>query len=335
MKRVAILMFGQPRFFKLTAPLIKEEFKLLNTKVDFFGHFWEQTGFIPGDKEESSDLPNTEFFTKLKIEDYTDLKKACESINYFYNNLVANNIKLPIEDNNYLLYRFGQHYSVRECYKLIKKYENKHKFKYDIIIKTRTDLVFRTHHSYSSVKEYYELKNKYYFDQITTNSIKCNALRLLDLSNKINNTGEEVTNTKIHEYSNGKIILNNKSPAINYKETYNIRLCLNDWMLVAGRNAADFYYGCYFENFYITFAKDLIKTTTYKKFISSSEHSLQGQFLLNYNISAKTLPARRDVRLLHKNKIKNDVVHDGKILCDENTTLPILLDDIKHHFRKK
>ena len=47
MRRIAILMFGQPRFFKLTASFIRDEFKLQDTKVDFFGHFWSQTGFIP------------------------------------------------------------------------------------------------------------------------------------------------------------------------------------------------------------------------------------------------------------------------------------------------
>ena len=349
MRRIAILMFGQPRFFKLTASFIRDEFKLQDTKVDFFGHFWSQTGFIPGDNEQNNDLPNTEFFTKIKIEDYTKLKKFCESINFFYNKIITNNKKLPIEDDDYLLYRFGQHYSVRECYNLIKKFEKKNNFQYDAIIKTRTDLVFRTYHSYDGCREYHgphhpqhgkhreynELKNNYYFDNLTTNTIKCNALRLLDLTNKINDTSGDVTSTKVYEYSNKKIKLANEKKAVEYKESYNIRLCLNDWMLVAGRNAADIYYGRFFENFYITFAKDLVKTTTYRKFISSSEHSLQGQFLLNYNLDAKLLPARRDVRILHEEKIKDDVSRAGKILCNENTSTEQLLENIKHHFRKK
>ena len=330
-------MFGQPRFFKLTASFIRDEFNLQDTKVDFFGHFWSQTGFIPGGNEHNSDLPNTEFFTKIKIEDYTELNKFCECINYFYNKIITNNKNLPIEDDDYLLYRFGQHYSVRECYNLIKKFEKKNNFQYDAIIKIRTDLVFRTYHSYNDFEEYYKLKNEYYFDNLTTNTIKCNALRLLDLTNKINNTSEDVTSTKVYEYSNKKIQLANekKIAAVEYKENYNIRLCLNDWMLVAGRNAADIFYGRFFENFYITFAKDLVKTTTYRKFISSSEHSLQGQFLLNYNLKARLLPMRRDVRILHEEKIKEDVSTDGKILCNENTSTKQLLKKIKHHFRKK
>ena len=45
--RIAVLLYGQPRFFNLTYKRIKEEYNLPGVHFDFFIHFWEKVGFSP------------------------------------------------------------------------------------------------------------------------------------------------------------------------------------------------------------------------------------------------------------------------------------------------
>ena len=94
-----------------------------------------------------------------------------------------------------------------------------------------------------------------------------------------------------------------------------MRLCHNDWTLIASREAADVYFGRWFENFHYALAKDFLQNKNkMRKCITNSEHSMQGQILLNNDIQAVCLRNRRDVRLLNKKEIKRDVDITGKIL---------------------
>lgn len=358
-------MFGQPRFFNQTWPLIKKEFEFSNYEhnVEYFAHFWDKVGYVPlgeennYNKEVINIATNEHKFRKFIIESYSgtrqtynnkklltnktnnsSLDKLCNTL-YEYYKLINFPIEGCIETQRY---RFGQHYSIQQAYNLIKQYEQDYSneigknFEYDIIIKIRTDLLYRPECSFKNTELYYKYKNDYYTNNIDTNTIKCNALRFLDLTNKMTDPAGKPITTQLSNYKNKKYRELKTKEIHNHTENYPIRLCLNDWSLIAGRNAADIYFNKWFENFHLTVSKDIKLTETRKKLISGSEHSLQGQFLLNYtNLQAELNHMRRDVRLLHKNQIKTDVDTNGKLLIDEETTTEELKEMVAYHYRRK
>jgi len=330
--RIAVLFFGQPRFLDITKELIKEEFDLPGHTVDYFAHFWDNLGYVPCGEEEPVDkswvedtfhdsFPNAK---DILVENYIDsgLDEFCQYVNYFGS---LHNRPIPFKSHDILplYYKFGQHWSMKKCYQLIKGYEQSHNFEYDIIIKARTDIVYKAPECYSSEEEYFDTKQRYYFNfEGDSPSILCGALRYLDLSKKINNipnaTGHNQT---FHKFYNNKYQIHSDVDAwLPYVDDYNIRLAFNDWFLIANRQGADVMYNNWFENYFLTVSKDIRNNSKKRFFISQSDHSLQGQFLLNYNLQAERVYKRRDIRLLNKEQIKKDVVLDEKILATPNQT---------------
>lgn len=341
--KVAVLLFGQPRFFDITWSLIKEEFdfSLYNVEVDYYFHFWDSVGYTPDSNEETLDytnILNKEFpNASVQIDDYSELDTTCSIISKFYNEIINNVGVQGSECLSELRYRFGQHLSINKAYKNIVAYEDKNNFKYDLIIKTRTDLIYRSPECYRTQEDYNTVKEGYYFKKplevirtrphgdFTDNYIKCNALRLIDLYPKIHLNGDVIETGVDGFYNNKHFSSLNRTIWQEYPTNeYYTRLAFNDWFLIASRGAAAIYFSKYFENFYLTIAKDVTfnPNSKRKNCICNSEHCLQGQFLLNYNIFA-TRPLgdiRRDVRLLHKDEIKPDVHSKDKILCKPGKT---------------
>ena len=134
--KIAILLFGQPRFFDLTKDLIKQEFDLPGHDVHYFAHFWDHLGYVPHGEEESYDTPALydniyESLPEVKsilIQSYdqedscSNLKDVCEHMLYFTHKLHSR--KIPCGKNiNNLYYKFGQHWSMKRCFDRIQKYE--------------------------------------------------------------------------------------------------------------------------------------------------------------------------------------------------------------------
>jgi len=118
----------------------------------------------------------------------------------------------------------------------------------------------------------------------------------------------------IHTFTKEEIRLSeNKSSWIKYVDNYQTRPAFNDWTLIANRAAAEFMYGCWYDNYFITLIKDIVNTKNNKSLISQSEHSLQGQFLLNYNIKAERSLPRRDIRVIDPSVTKQDFDTKGTI----------------------
>jgi hypothetical protein len=346
--KVAVMLFGQPRFFKeITHSFIREEFNLPGHDVHFYSHFWDKIGYIPYGEEDSYDkeilyqlwvdkFSFDENFKSLKIEDYTYLDKICNHMTFFATQLHKR--PLPIGKNlQQLRYKFGQHYSMNQCYKKIKQYEDKKKFKYDLIIKTRTDIVYRPEKTYETKEDYLKDKEDYYFNDISceaesTPTIKAVALRLLDLTAKINKQSDRGYTQVLNSFYKHKFKLLKDPNAgwLDYVENYTIRLALNDWTLICNRSAADYMFDKWFENYFVTFSKDIINNNTSSSFISMSDHSLQGQMLLNYPILAKRIYDRRDVRLLHPTFIKEETDHAGKLF----STCPKALEGDLYKYKK-
>ena len=175
--KIAILLFGQPRFFSITKDLIRDEFDLPGHEVHFFAHFWNKIGYVPeGDEEEydkeklyveiRESLPNSVLTPKptsknISIQDYTALNEFTNYVSYFATKVHGR--KLPIGKNKtYLRYKFGQHWSMRTCFNKIRMYEKQNNFKYDIIIKVRTDIIYKSIKMYPSKEDYYNDKLDYY-----------------------------------------------------------------------------------------------------------------------------------------------------------------------------
>ena len=274
----------------------------------------------------------------MQLDNYTELDETSQIISNFYNKIIPRvGIQGP-EQLDELRYRFGQHVSINKAYKNIVNCENKNNFKYDLIIKTRSDLVYRLPDCYKDQETYNNIKKDYYFKkplevirsrppgEFSEKYIKCNALRIIDLYPKIHLNGE-VLETGVDGFYNNKFFPVCKHTNIwqDYPSNeYYTRLAFNDWTLIASRDAADIYFNKYFENLYFTIAKDIKynPSVNRKNCISSSEHCLQGQFLLNNNIFAvRPLgDLRRDVRLLNSYEIKQDVNPKDKILCKPGKT---------------
>ena len=341
--KIAILLFGQPRFLDMTINLIKEEFDLPDHEVHYFFHFWDKIGYVPLGKEigynkdELSEkihdtLPDVKSGT---IQDYTELdEKLQHIINYrkFYTR------RLPISHEvERLRYPFGQHWSSRKAFESIRKHEERNNFKYDIVIKARTDIVYRPKETYRSPEEYYKDKNKFYTHiNLNRPSIKCTALRIIDVTEKrIDNSKSEFHQTLLMFYKNqfrfsknwegsiderhrvmpDKADIGQECGWMKYVENYNLRLAFNDWTLIANRAGAEIMFWNWFENYFITLSKDIKNNKTTGFFITQSEHSMQGQFLLNYDLAAERISPRRDVRVLHPEIIKKGVETSGKILA--------------------
>lgn len=325
--KVAVLLFGQSRFIDITLPLIKQEFTFNNVDVDYFVHFWDNIGYTPLGEEEKINPDTVQLlkqeFKNVKITDYTNLDIACDKIKAFYTDIVRR--ETPIQNSRQnLRYTFGQHYSIRTAYNMLRSYEKKHNIEYDLVIKTRSDIIYRIPECYENIDDYNNTKYDYYFNNKDYNEsfIKCTALRFLNLSKKAYDSTQSVYNKPIYSfYKNKYKELVTRDWWEPYVEEYYVRLCHNDWTLISSRAAASVYFGRWFENFHYTLAKDLLHNPNkMKKCITNSEHSIQGQMLLNNDIQAVCINNRRDVRLLNKHEIKEDVETSGKILVKPGVT---------------
>ena len=173
--RIAVLFFGQPRFLDLTAPFIAKYFNqicnqhtrrlynILTTtnksfvdyRLDYFAHFWKNINYSPKTPEEDINVDKVssilkEHFNILDenycIEDYSVLEKFGNDLNTFHNFLggIFNNKKHRRDvhfDGLKGLYGTGQYYSFGEVYNLMEAYESRNSFKYDVVIRVRTDYI--------------------------------------------------------------------------------------------------------------------------------------------------------------------------------------------------
>jgi len=341
--KIAILMFGQPRFLEYTINLIKDEFNLPGHEVHYFAHFWDKIGYLPCGDEESYNiekmykliktqlpeaiLPVQPIEKNIVISSYNNLDKTTKDLLKY---IMLFNRRLPItihESVEQLRYKFGQHWSMRECFKRIQAYEKQNNFQYDVVIKVRTDIVYKLKETYNTTEEYYKAKEKMYTDIcLDIPLIKCTALRYVDLTEKRRDKAKDGYNQAFYYFHNkhfriDKALQTNHNCKeevgwIKHTEDYNKRLAFNDWTLIANRKAAQIMFGEWFENYFLTLSKDILNNKTTDWFISQSDHSLQGQLLLNYNIAAQRISPRRDARLLHPSIIKDRVTTAGKIKAE-------------------
>jgi hypothetical protein len=330
--KIGILFFGQPRFFDLTKEFIKNEFTFQDHTTDYFAHVWDQIGYTPKGVEHdtSSDVNDilSNFFQAkdYKIDDYTTINKITNSFKTIFSILkTETNHNLPVSDEDTeLRYKFSQHYSLEQAFIMLKKYEIKNNIKYDLVIKVRTDIVYNIPSLFPTFDEYTKYKNEAYFDiSFTEPAVKCNGLRII----KLDDTDPENlkwTAQSIHSCNNKHIqLLQKQDIALPFEFTWKYRLAFNDWCLVANRLAADIMFSGWFTSFIHALGWDIDTTNIAQcreyiqhkpKFISNSEHALQGFMVYKNNINISRIqPQRRDCRLLKADELKKGVTMDGKI----------------------
>tara|TARA_R110000824_G_scaffold182389_2_gene363234 strand:- start:3603 stop:4700 length:1098 start_codon:yes stop_codon:yes gene_type:complete len=357
--KIAILCFGQPRFLDLTHEFIKQEFDLPGHTVDYFFHVWEDIGYIPEDSlsQNYDKIPDLHSIIKSfspkmwRIEQYNSthidgmeisgdryirnnkdsLRTLCKAWETF-NNFVTYNRDTPVPNAKRLEYFFGQHYSMQKCFSLIEEYERMTREKYDIVIKIRTDVVYRTPNLFKSQEVYNMHKIEHYtkldFDipMINVKGLRINRLN----TDKNVWVGEDIDTFYKNRYCLINEDFNDNSKYIDFD--INTRICFNDWTLIANRKAATYYFGRWFENYLITYGEDLLLRKDRYWFKSQSDHTLQGHIALYNNIKAARVN-RRDVKLIHQSKLYGEKGKDSlanKILVPEDKNI-----DIAHHIKER
>lgn len=349
--KIAVLFYGQPRFFDITKSFIKNEFTFDNHTTDYFAHLWENVGYKPDgieqiEKNSTIDILSNYFSVKkYKIENNEYISKLTESFKTIFTVLkqeTNNNIPVSSLDNE-LRYKFSQHYSINQAFNLLKEYEKEHNFKYDLIIKARTDIVYTNEDVYKDYEQYNLYKNKTYFDiDMELPSVKCNGLRIIQL-NDTDKQNIVWDDQFVYSFNNKKIKFKedkeNARFGLPYTYTWNDRLAFNDWSLVANRRAAEVMYSGWYTSYIQALGLDIdenikcmLQDKTYlkkkPKFFSNSEHTLQGFMAYKNNIKVSRIsPHRRDYKLLNRNEIKDNVTSHDKILAR-------CVDDISPGIRK-
>jgi len=356
--KIAILMFGQPRFLDRTVNLIKENFDLPNHTVHYFTYFWDHMGYMPKVKElqynktqiydlvksiPGATLPTNPSQKNIVITDYEELDSVCNNILEF---IRLHKRNLPISrrcEIADLRYKFGQHWSMKKCFDRIVSYEKENNFKYDIIIKVRTDIVYSVKENYRDEEEYYKIKDDMYTNlDFNVPMVKCTALRYVDLTERLNGESTE-HNIPMRAFYNNHVLFH-KNEDIKYDplnevgwtkhtENYKQRLAFNDWTLIANREGAEIMFGNWFENYFLTLTKDIKNNNKSDWFISQSDHCLQGQIAINYNLAVRKISPRRDIRLIHPNiaNVKRNIQTHGKVKARSEEQ--IRGDIMRHKFK--
>ena len=134
--KICILFHGHMRTFNKTYNSLKKNLKNFNN-IDIFIHTWDTIDRI------SPSYYKNKKFSNLKI-NINFVKKLYKPKDILVERQVLKNPKKTCPYNKISLeghkYYFESFYKVNQ---LKIKYENKHNFKYDIVIKTRPDVIFK------------------------------------------------------------------------------------------------------------------------------------------------------------------------------------------------
>lgn len=324
MKRIAVLFYGQPRFFDLTKERFLEEYSFTNTTVDFFIHFWDQIGFIPDCDREVCYTINHNLEKDIqtiqpkdyKVTTYRELDELTSLLKNtltFLSNGKVNNKKYPPKTR----YNFGQHLSLKKAFNLMENYENKNNIKYDLVIKARPDFIFKDKTCYNTEEKYNIDKRQYYGldeKQNISNFVYVCALA----KQQFNKEENKWRNYSIKKYSPTEKILRDK---------YNTLRC-GDVGMSASRIAADFLFNRWFDNYIITYLKD-IKLNNPKELLLHRRHdSLQGENILNNNITAIKIKKSRLNRITNTDLMKEKWKNHN--LIEINLKNKMLKEEIKH-----
>jgi len=247
---IAILLYGQPRYFNITQKYIKQFFNINNINFFFFAHFWDKIAYGPTQEKnkqyESADFNIEQIATNLKI---TNLKVTSFNLLDVFLEKLQNEFNTKYFINK--RYQFGQHISVHEAFKLMKQYKDEHNIHFNTVIKVRTDFVFR------KIKE----RQKYY--NLVIPDQKENSIYVPDYRYKL------VTNDR-NPYIKDEIISNYKIDQLY------IDFIPDTWLL-CDEISSQYIYGDW-KKYYIKLYKKYNKTN--KDFVIKKPHNLISEICL-------------------------------------------------------
>ena len=164
MGKIAVLLYGQPRFIEDSIDSIKKEFSIPGFTTDYFFHFWDAVAYKSTDKENPINhqkIIDIVSPVNYSFTDYTQLDKQSQEIldNVVRNKVVIKNhgvIKpqniFSVKEPKHLKYYLGQFLSLQNVTELLEQYINKNNIKYDIVFRVRTDLFFTGELWYDSIR---------------------------------------------------------------------------------------------------------------------------------------------------------------------------------------
>ena len=335
--KIAVCIFGQPRFYKDTSESFRQEFfDFPGHDVDVFMHCWTDVGNTPDDEWSGSNKKNEIQSLKddvwnnyknkksgshfsLKVEDPEEtFGPICDSLAHVLQTLrhdkwlddtqedwAKHLSKIPINtvhgdsdktsiriaNGRVLRYEMGQLYSLGKAVELKSWHEKENDFKYDVVIKVRTDAVFKPKELYDDKEDYYKDKEDYYFQGVRNNKrgvFGCGLTLIIGAGNGTRVAGGkaeigmvagmtsiEVEDGKITEIESregeeaGEII-----PLDYYKEvllddtgTFNFPFKVHhkDWLMFADSDSADLAWSTMISTYISLLARDISRFTGRKQ----------------------------------------------------------------------
>lgn len=313
--KIAILLFGQPRFFSSTVNFLKEEFSVPGIDFNFFIHFWEDLGYTPNNDIKQSYVIDDELKENVnilnprdvQITDYNILDETTEHILNTLN--VIQDKECNYKLNTKHRYNFGQHVSLKQAYKLMKRYEKKNNFLYDGVIKVRSDFIYKNKFCYESEELYIKDKT----EQYSLLKDEKNYIKSGNPSHQQYNIQEKRWNT-IKKYNK---IDPKKLPFI--RDNYNI-LRVGDVGTIADRTAANFYFNKWIDTYIYTFIHDIRMNYNNDELLLHRRHDgLQGEIGILNNTTIYDLNKPRNKRIVLANNHRQKWVKKNfTIIVDSN-----------------
>ena len=288
--KIAVLIYAQPRFLNLTYRRIKEEYDIPGAEVDFFIHFWEDVGFSPQCDKKNNYIvyDNLENYInyikpkKYKIDNYSELDNLVFLLKNIYS-FLFNDVAKAVPTKNKHRYEFGQWFSHKKAYMLMEDYEKENNFKYDIVIKTKSDYIYRDPDN----------KNKNYIiskDKLNTKFALVSNLQ---------------TRKFIHEKNGFKNYpLKEYIPDVTFKNrSIHSHIRYDDINMSATRSAAYYFYNTWTETYLRTLIFDKVNKLEGVLRTNKSQDALVGDTAIYNNIELLGIQ-RRYIRLYLKDKCK-------------------------------
>jgi hypothetical protein len=304
--KIAVCIFGQPRFYKESAESFRKEFfDMPDNEVDVFIHCWDEIGYTPEDDlNDTNEKPNNQQlkddiwnnyggneghiksmviespkdkFYKIadsfssviktirdeKLYEDADWRKDMGKLKL--KGIDPKNIDctvIKIGSDKVLRYEMGQFYSISQVIQQKAYYENQNNFKYDLVVRVRTDCFYIPPELYGKNKDdYYKDKEKYYsslhtyYDGVGLMGhglkVVCGIGNGAELPIKGKKDTGYYTDLEFIEFKDGKVIdISNapyeKGPRIldsitdqNGMFSFPWKVHLKDWILVADSETSD------------------------------------------------------------------------------------------------
>jgi len=348
--RVAVLLFGQPRYINVNYKALKEEFCHEDgTPFDIFAHFWKDVGFSPKGEADGSLYDYTSEIKHarehlnikdIKVENNDRLDEFCIHVENVIRTLNKQFFKKTITDFSNKRYKWGQHLSLLTAYNMLQSYENKFNLgtphpptkqlrfnpqRYDIVIKARTDFTYKNIECYKSPKEYYKTKADNYinFNNFDVPIIKTSGVQF----QQYNNTLEKWEGSSDYkckrdipiDFTNLKWVRDN-----------NNLFRIGDISLAANRPAAKMFFAEYLNMYLHTFLDDYYHRAnkTYDR-----HDAVQGDIAYYNNIKVYKVKCRFfrlardwDCKLCWRNTRKNGTIVFPSI---EEETYEFMINEMK------